>query len=86
MLNNIFNFATKELSQDAFICWCINWINFPKESLYQLAVDILHLLGQEKVDGKIVIKQQFKKADVLLAFPEENKVSHRKAPCSCIQL
>ena len=74
MLNNIFSFATKELSQDAFICWCINWINFPKEPLYQLAVDILHLLGQEKVDGKIVIKQQFKKADVLLAFPEENKV------------
>ena len=27
--NNIFNFATNELSQDAFICWCLNWINMP---------------------------------------------------------
>ena len=27
--NNIFSFATNELSQDAFICWCLNWINMP---------------------------------------------------------
>lgn len=25
--NNMFKYATKELSQDAFICWCINWID-----------------------------------------------------------
>ncbi len=25
--NNIFDFATGELSQDAFICWCLNWFN-----------------------------------------------------------
>lgn len=28
-MNNIFSFATGELSQDAFICWCLNWINEP---------------------------------------------------------
>ena len=27
MKNNIFNFATSELSQDAFLCWCLNWQN-----------------------------------------------------------
>lgn len=27
MKNNIFSFATGELSQDAFICWAINWFN-----------------------------------------------------------
>ena len=26
--NNLFKYATKELSQDAFICWCINFINY----------------------------------------------------------
>ena len=26
--NKLFKFATKELSQDAFICWCINWFNY----------------------------------------------------------
>lgn len=72
--NNIFKFATKELSQDAFICWCVNWINYPGEPLHQLAADILHLLGQEKIDGEIVIKRQFKKADVIFVFPEENRV------------
>lgn len=30
--NNIFYFATKELSQDAFICWLVNWKNFEKEN------------------------------------------------------
>ena len=72
--NNIFKFATKELSQDALIYWCVNWINYPDDKLYHLAVDILYLFGQGKVDGKIVIKQQFKKADVLFVFPNENKV------------
>ena len=28
--NNLFKYATKELSQDAFICWCINWFNYRK--------------------------------------------------------
>lgn len=29
MENNIFKFSTKELSQDAFLAWLINWINIP---------------------------------------------------------
>lgn len=28
---NIFNFATSELSQDAFICWIISWFDYPQE-------------------------------------------------------
>jgi len=32
--NNLFSFATSELSQDAFICWCLNWINYPDEMLF----------------------------------------------------
>lgn len=28
---NIFNYATSELSQDAFICWLIEWLNFEEE-------------------------------------------------------
>ena len=47
--NKLFKFATKELSQDAFICWCINWINYKKEvkgdkkkeKLYKMAIQIL---------------------------------------------
>ena len=29
--NKLFKFATKELSQDAFICWCINWFNYKEK-------------------------------------------------------
>lgn len=37
-MNNLFSFATSELSQDAFICWCLNWINEPD------TVDIVNLV------------------------------------------
>ena len=47
MKNNLFTFATSELSQDAFICWCLNWINYPNEILYPMAKDIfLNLLKE----------------------------------------
>ena len=47
--NKLFKFATKELSQDAFISWCINWINYKeevkgdknKENLYKMSKQIL---------------------------------------------
>lgn len=26
--NNLYEFATKELSQDVFLCWLINWFNY----------------------------------------------------------
>ena len=40
--NKLFKFATKELSQDAFICWCINWINYKDHKLYDLGKDMLN--------------------------------------------
>ena len=44
-MNNIFSFATGELSQDAFICWCLNWINEPDnittDRYRQLGLDLL---------------------------------------------
>ena len=53
MKNNLFSFATSELSQDAFICWCLNWINYPNEELYSMAKDIfLNLL---KEANKLII-------------------------------
>ena len=33
--NNLFDYATSELSQDAFICWLCNWVNFKDEELSQ---------------------------------------------------
>ena len=61
--NKLFKFATKELSQDAFISWCINWFNFKdsvkgnknKEKLTQLSENILE---------KILINTNVKVKDI----------------------
>ena len=42
--NKLFKYATKELSQDAFICWCINWINYKDHKLYDLGKDMLNAI------------------------------------------
>lgn len=48
-MNNIFEYSTKELLQDAVICWCINWINYPDAVLCELGKATLDLcLGENK--------------------------------------
>ncbi len=73
--NNLFQFATKELSQDAIICWCLNWIHYPDSKLYPLAIDLFKLLGQTDVDcdQKITIKKQVKKIDILVLLHDKNR-------------
>ena len=76
MKNNSFSFATSELSQDAFICWCLNWINYPNESLYPMAKDIFSNLLEEKdlENERIEILRQYKKIDVLVILKNSKKV------------
>lgn len=78
MKNNIFTFATKELSQDAVICWCVNWFNVAAKGspLYEMAVDILKLFvnpneaSEIENEDKIIIHQQVCKADVIIYLPK----------------
>lgn len=74
--NNIFEFATKELSQDAVICWCVNWFNQKNSELYPLAVDLLKLitdLDDNNLEDEIVIKKQLYKIDILIYFKKTGK-------------
>lgn len=48
----MFKYATKELSQDAFICWCINWINYQDDKLYNLGKDMLNTILFPDVNNK----------------------------------
>ena len=75
MKNNLFTFATSELSQDAFICWCLNWINYPNEELYPMAKDIFSNLLEEKdlENERIEILRQYKKIDVLVILKNSKK-------------
>ena len=76
MKNNLFSFATKELSQDAFLCWCWNWYNEPEAPLYSMAKDLMALFGETDLPDKLSLKiyQQWKKIDILLILPELNRV------------
>lgn len=76
--NNIFNFATNELSQDAFICWCLNWINMPvrddNASGRQFGARFLSRLLHEAYDvskvNQVYIFRQLLNIDVLVLVPE----------------
>ncbi len=58
---NIFNFATSELSQDAFVCWLVSWVNCDEDPVMQDCakgfVALLYGLGREEaVDRSAVTK------------------------------
>ena len=74
--NNIFNFATSELSQDAFICWCLNWLNYKNSELRSLATDLLKAFGEESISDsqELIIKRQYKKIDILVTLKELNRI------------
>ena len=48
-MNNIFDFAPKELVQDAFLCWCFNFDEsnniLEKEFSYKLVQEIYNYCG-----------------------------------------
>ena len=85
-MNNIFSFATGELSQDAFICWCLNWINEPDNvtthRYRQLGLDFLAKLIENKSNSdviskvdinsidKVILVQQVLNIDVLAIIPQ----------------
>lgn len=72
---NLFQFATSELSQDAFICWLISWTKHPEEqALHQCAKSFIAFLynlkhgegsaTSEDVSELITLKKQYQKIDV----------------------
>lgn len=74
--NNIFEFATKELSQDAVICWLLNWINYPDSPLFLLAKDMFSLIGQRNINTnqKISIHTQVNNADIIVVLHEDRRI------------
>lgn len=79
-MNNIFTYATKELSQDAFLCWSINWLTQdPNNALYQYGKAMLDLfLGDKKQDHyqNVEIRSQYEKIDVLVLFKGTDNKRH----------
>ena len=72
--NRLFQFTTVE-SQEAFICWCINWINYKDHKLYNLGKDFLNMIitddkGRRKFEitenTEVKIIRQYDSIDILL--------------------
>lgn len=60
MKNNIFEYATGELSQDAFICWCANWFNDnSNQKLQEMSIELMKLFAGVDVIKSVSICRQF---------------------------
>lgn len=50
MKPNLFSFGTGELTHDDILAWCLDWSNYEKSHLYNLAKDFLNLLTGHKFE------------------------------------
>ena len=78
---NLFNYATSELSQDAIICYILEWAKIENkttnEKLYELGVNFIDSLfdiskkEKPKTYNNIEIKKQYKNIDILCIVNNE---------------
>lgn len=71
--NNIFDFAGSELSQDAVICWCVNFFNHKENPLYGLGREVLSLFSDFEENDSLIIHRQIYKTDILLYLKNSRK-------------
>ena len=63
-MNNLFDFATSELSQDAVICWCVNWFNDDSNpALKKMSTEIIEKIAPISASEirSVQIKRQLSK-------------------------
>lgn len=78
--NNLFGFATSELSQDAFICWLLNFAHkdhLDEDSvLTECAKEILAKILPDEPNLLITadIERQYKKTDILIEVNEKHNI------------
>ena len=82
-MKNLFDFATKELSQDAFLVWLVeNWNETDDKELQITAIDFIIFLTGRKIQfnpekGKIVTHSQIKHIDITIdVYPDKNENKH----------
>lgn len=77
---NLFQWATSELSQDAFLCWFIDWIHPAYKGVNPLLTKSANNLIDIMTDGKIKsienisIKRQFKSIDIVVLINDEHVI------------
>lgn len=82
-MKNLFDYATKELSQDAFLRWFIeNWDDEEDKTLQEASLDFLDFLTGETLaldlsKAKIITHSQVKHMDITVdIYPDKNSDVH----------
>jgi|GEM_PF-2545856 len=78
-LPGLFDYATKELSQDAFFCWLFEWVHDDYKGLpvYEYAIKLLSYITPDNLKDKIKniqkleIKKQYKRIDFIVIINDE---------------
>lgn len=77
--NNLFYYATSELSQDALICYIMSFAKHENKNnnryIYNIASKLLQLMGVKEYDITVTsIKKQYKNIDVLIEVNEKYNI------------
>ena len=78
-LPGLFDYATKELSQDAFFCWLFEWVydDYKGLPVYEYAIKLLSYITPDNLKDKIKniqkveIKKQYKRIDFIVIINDE---------------
>ena len=78
-LPSLFDYATKELSQDAFFCWLFEWVHDDYKGLpvYEYAIKLLSYITPDNLKDKIKniqkveIKKQYKRIDFIVIINDD---------------
>ena len=78
-LPSLFDYATKELSQDAFFCWLFEWVHDDYQGLpvYEYAIKLLSYITpaglKDKIKNikKVEIKRQYRRIDFIVIINDE---------------
>ena len=80
---NLFDYATSELSQDAFLCWLLKWADPAYrelgKALNEAGIDLIRLLSAEKTDSlperitSVEVVKQYGHIDVLCKINEKEQ-------------
>ena len=75
---SLFSYATKELSQDAFFCWLLEWSSekYKNTDLYSISKNFIKsIIGDDITINKIVIKRQYKFIDFYIIINDNVIIS-----------
>lgn len=80
---NLFNFATSELSQDAFLCWLLSWADSKyaqkNKMLHQVATHLIARIYQDAASPmpsvlSVNVKTQYKNMDILCLVNDDTVI------------